>query len=97
MKKDIHLVASVDKPDVLEDIIEKLAIRPNDRGYVKASIPQAWRALDTSSVEAYMSGNIQFDYNESSRINIPYTTGFVFSCIKEKSGPYDLKWSFSLS
>lgn len=97
MKKDLHLVASVDKPEVLENIIEKLAIRPNDIGYAKAAVPKSWKALDTSSVEAYISGAVEFDYNETQRIKIPYITGFIFSCVKEKDNPYDLTWSFSLS
>ena len=97
MKKDLHLIASVDRPEVLEDIIEKLAIRQNDIGYAKAAVPKAWTALDSSSVEAYISGAVEFDYSETQRIKVTYITGFLFSCIKEKNEPYDLKWSFSMS
>jgi hypothetical protein len=97
MKRNLHLVASVDKPDVLEDIIEKLATRSYDIGYSKAVVPKSWQALDSSSVEAYISGNVEFDYNEIQRIRIPYATAFLFSCTKQKNDPYDLKWSFSLS
>lgn len=97
MKRNLHLVASVDKPDVLEDIIEKLAMRSYDFGYGKAVVPKSWQALDSSSVEAYISGHVEFDYNEIQRIRIPYTTAFLFSCTKQKNDPYDLKWSFSLS
>ncbi len=97
MKKDLHLVASVDKADILEEIIEKLAIRQNDIGYAKAAVPKEWKALDSSTVEAYISGTVEFDYNETQRINMPYITGFLFSCIKEKNDPYDLTWSLSLS
>jgi hypothetical protein len=97
MKKDLHLVASVDRPEMLHEIIVKLAIRPNDVGHGKARIARSWYALDTSSIEAYISGGVEFDYNETQRINIPYITGFVFSCTKEHDRSYDLKWSFSLS
>ena len=38
MKKDLHLIASVDKPDVLESIIEQLATRRYDIGYGKAVV-----------------------------------------------------------
>ena len=97
MKKDLRLTASVDKPDALENIIEQLATRRYDVGYAKAVVPDSWQAIDTSSVEAYLSGTIEFDYNETQRIRIPYITGFLFSCTKEKSNPYDLRWSISLS
>ena len=97
MKKDLHLVASVDQPEVLENIIEKIATRRYDIGYVNAIVPNDWQALDTSSVESYMSGRVEFDYNETQRIRIPYITSFLFSCTRQKDDPYDLRWSISLS
>lgn len=97
MKKDLHLIASVDKPEVLENIIEGLASRRYEIGYGKAVLPASWQAIDTSSVESYISGRVEFDYNETQRIRIPYITCFLFSCMKEKNSPYDLKWSISLS
>jgi hypothetical protein len=97
MKKDLHLIASVDKPEVLENIIEKLAIRRYDLGYGKAAVPASWQAIDTSSIESYVSGSVEFDYNETQRIRIPFITCFLFSCTKENNDPYDLRWSISLS
>lgn len=97
MKKNIHLSASVDEPEVLEDIIEKLAIRRYDAGYGRAKVPDTWNALDSSSIETYISGNVEFDYNETQRIRVPYITCFLFSCTKEKNSPYGLVWSLSLS
>jgi hypothetical protein len=97
MKKDLHLTASIDKPEALEDIIEQLATRRYDIGYANATVPSAWQAIDTSSVEAYVSGTVEFDYNEAQRIRIPYITGFVFSCTKRRKGEYELNWSFSMS
>jgi hypothetical protein len=97
MKKNLHLTASVDKPELLEDIIEKLATRRYDTGYGKAQVPKTWQALETSSVETYMSGTVEFDYNETQRIRIPFITCFLFSCTKIKDEPYELSWSVSLS
>ncbi len=97
MKKNLHLIASVDKPEVLENIIEQLATRRYDIGYGKAIVPNSWQAIDTSSVESYISGIVEFDYNATQRIRVPYITCFIFSCTKEKNDPYDLRWSFSLS
>ena len=97
MKKDLHLTASVDKPEVLENIIEQLATRRYDIGYGNATVPNDWQAIDTSSIETYISGRVEFDYNETQRIRVPYITCFLFSCMKKKNNPYDLKWSFSLT
>lgn len=97
MKKDLHLIALVDKPEVLEQMIEELAARRYDIGYGNAVVPASWRAIDTSSVESYVSGTVEFDYNETQRIRIPYITCFLFCCTKEKDDPYDLRWGISLS
>ena len=97
MKKDLHLIASVDKPEVLENIIEQLATRRYDNHYGKALVPDSWQAIDTSSIETYVSGRMEFDYTETQRIKIPFITCFLFSCKKEKNESYDLVWSFSLS
>ena len=97
MKKNLHLTTSIDKPEILENIIEKLATRRYDMGYGTAHVPKSWQAIETSSVETYVSGMIEFDYNETQRIRIPYITCFLFSCTKEKNDPYELSWSFSLS
>ncbi|HEX2683482.1 MAG TPA: hypothetical protein VHL77_06100 [Ferruginibacter sp.] len=97
MKKDLHLTATVDRPEVLENIIEELAARRYDIGYARARVPASWEAIDTSSVEAYLSGRVEFDYNETQRIRIPYITAFMFCCTKIMTDPYDLTWSLSLS
>ncbi len=97
MKKGLHLTTSIDQPEVMENIIEKLATRRYDGGYGKVPVPITLQALDSSSVEIHISGNIEFDYNETQRIRIPYITCFLFSCKKEKSSDYELCWSSSLS
>jgi hypothetical protein len=96
MKKDIRLTTWVEEPEVLENIIEKLALRRNDMGYGNASVPSSWIALETSSVETFMAGWVEYDFNETQRIRIPYITCFLFSCKKEKNEEYELSWSFSL-
>lgn len=97
MKKNIHLTATVDKPEVLENIIEELAKRQYTTGNRNIAVPKCLQPIDTSSIESYVSGNVEFDYNETQRIRVPYITGFIFSCIKEKYGIYELKWGLSLS
>ena len=97
MKKDLRLITSVDKPEMLENLIEQLATRRYDNFYGKAQVPESWQAIDTSSIESYVSGTVEFDYNETQRIRVPYITCFLFSCTKEKNDPYDLRWSLSLS
>lgn len=97
MKKNLHLTATLDQPQLLEDMVEKLATRHYETGYTKARVPKTWQAIDTSSIEAYVSGVVEFDYNEEQRIRIPFITCMVFSCTKEKDDFYDLSWAASFN
>jgi hypothetical protein len=97
MKKDIHLSTSVDKLELLESLIEDLVNKNQHHSYKKSRVPRQWQTIDTSSVEVYFCGQVEFDYNESQRIRVPYTTPFLFICVKEKSHLYYLNWSFSLN
>lgn len=97
MNKKLQLVTSVDKLEMMEKLIEELATRRYDTGYGKAVVPPSWQALDTSSVESYVTGRIAFNYNNTHRIKMPYTTCFLFSCTKETKDPYELTWAISLS
>ena len=97
MKKDLHLIASVDQPEMMENIIEKLATRQYAPAYSSATLPSSWKAINSSSVESYISGRVEFDYNETERIRILYTTSFLFSCAIKKKDEYELFWSVSLS
>jgi hypothetical protein len=97
MKNFLHITALVDKPELLENIVEQLAVRHYDIGYGNASVPISWRALDTSSIESYVSGNVQLTLDGEKPIKMPFISCFLFTCTKEKKDPYKLNWSFSLS
>ncbi len=97
MKKNLHLTATIDQPELLENMVEKLATRHNATGYDKARVPNSWLALDTSSIEAFVSGVVEFDYNDDQRIKIPFITCMLFSCTKEKDESYDLSWTASFN
>ncbi len=97
MKKDLHLTASVDHPEMMENIIEKLATRHYDTRHTTKMPAPYWSPVHTSSVESYISGRVEFDYNETQRIRIPYITSFLFSCTTRKKNEYELSWSISLS
>src|SRR5437870_3358944 len=97
MKKNLYITASFDKPELVENIAEKLAARRYDSGYAKARVPKKWQAIDTSSVETYVTGNIEIVFDEEPRIRMPFITCFLFSCTKGKNDPYKLDWSISFS
>jgi len=92
MKNSLHITATVDQPDLLKNLVEKLAYRRIE--YTVS--PARDLTIDTSSTEAYVSGTIAMDH-EGEQLNIPFITCFMFTCIKRKGAPYELAWSQSLS
>jgi|SRR6187455_376127 hypothetical protein len=100
MNNNLHITATLDQPELLENLVEKLASRRYDIGYSKQIVPQEWEAIETSSTETYVSGTLSFGgtvNNDDASINIPFITSMLFTCIKGKEDDYRLLWSSSLS
>ena len=96
MKKPLEITAVLDKPELLEDLVEKLAERRIDIGYSNAAVPVELKAVDTSSTETYVSGTVAIRY-KNEIINMPFITCFLFTCMKEKQQQYRLEMAASLS
>ncbi|HET9825377.1 MAG TPA: hypothetical protein VFP87_08585 [Chitinophagaceae bacterium] len=96
MKNAFEIVAAIDRPDLLSSRLEKIAGGHEDLGYGKRSVPGDYVAIETSSAGVYVSGVVAID-NSFERINTPFITGFVFTCIKGSKNVYKLTWSSSLS
>ena len=98
MKTSLHITATVDQPDLLKNLVEKLAYRRREYEF---HTPGTQRTnFETSSTGAYVSGTIGLDFDENSgqeSMNIPFITCFLFTCIKFPGTPYELAWSSSLS
>lgn len=97
MKKDLHISASFDEPEFVQNLVERLAYRRYELGFSKQQIPRGLKALETSSTETYVSGTMALDMENEERINMPFITAFLFTCVKGKTDPYQLIWSASLS
>ena len=92
----ITISASLDEALFLVDLVEKLAYRRKDAGYCKLAMPGDLMALETSSLEANLSGSIHVSV-EGDHFSIPYTTCFMFTCTKALCEDYSLSWVSSLS
>ena|SRR5215467_16287253 len=98
MNKLLNIAAVLDQPDLLENLVEKLATRHYDIGFSNQVVPKDWSAIETSSTETYVSGTLQFDpADDDIFINMPFITSMLFTCIKDKETDYQLLWSSSLS
>ena len=96
MKHFLHITTTFDKPELMENMVEQLAVKRYDHSFDHQNLPTAWKPLASSSVESYVTGTMALDF-EDEQIRIPFTSSFLFSCTKEKYEPYRLCWSLSLS
>ena len=102
MKQNLHISASFDQPEFIQNLVERLAYGRYELGFSKQAMPRGLKAIETSSTETYVSGTIALDFPSDTEtgeehINMPFITCFLFTCIKGKSDPYQLIWSSSLS
>lgn len=97
MKKHLQISAAFDQPELVQNLVERLAYRRYELGYGTQLMPRGLKALETSSTETYVSGTMAIDADNNEIINMPFITCFLFTCIKGKSEPYQLIWSSSLN
>ena len=96
MKKSLHITAIIDQPDFLEDIVEKLALRHTAIEYNDQRLSGNRDTLETSSTETYVSGTMVIEERDE-KMNVPFITPFLFTCIKLSEDTYSLEWGISLS
>jgi hypothetical protein len=98
MKQNLHISASFDEPELVQNLVERLAYRRYELGFSKQIMPRGLKAIETSSTETYVSGTMAIDADNSvEHFNMPFITCFLFTCIKGPSEPYQMIWSCSLS
>jgi hypothetical protein len=87
---------SIDEMRFIKELINDLAARRNDLGYAYKPVPEGRRAIETSSLEAYVSGKVAMA-DSANDVITQYSTGYMFTCCKVKGGDYTLTWMSSLS
>ena len=92
----IAITATFAESIFVKNLVEQLAHRRNDIGYCLEQVQPGWQAIETSSIEAHVSGDIIFS-EKKDLINMSFDTCFLFTCIKRKRGEYKLTWASSLS
>jgi len=100
MKKELSITANLNEPDLLRAAVERLAARHVDMGYAETLVPNQWKAIETSCIQAYVLGNFDMQKNGSKPedvVSVPFGGCFLFTCIKGKYNLFNLEWSSSLS
>lgn len=97
MKKKIDIRASFDQPVLLKDMVEKLAAKRSENFFGLDRALGEWQLVDTSCIEKYASGTVEFAFTNNEQLRIPFITRFIFSCTREADHPYRMSWGMSLS
>lgn len=95
-KLPLTVLAKLDNFQLLENLVGRLAYRKNRNTFIQETPGLDYRNLESSSVEAYVSGNFFLSGNNES-LHIPFTSCFFFTCTRWKKGVDQLVWSNSLS
>lgn len=92
----LKISVTIDDFPLLEKLVEKLSYRRSDIGYKPELVTADLRAIETSSIEAYVSGNFLLA-DKGDSIDMPFTCCFFFTCIRGYNDIDKLVWSNSLS
>lgn len=92
----ISITATLEEADIMKCLIEEIACCRFEMGYNLEKVQPGWQAIETSSLEADVSGNLNLS-EKTGLINMSFGTCFLFTCIKEEGNEYSLNWASSLS
>ena len=95
MNNFLRILATVDHPQLLENMVEKLAQQNNRHAFAERFETGNWRSFNSSTVESLVNGSLVFNTADDTASS--FTTGFLFTCLKHKNTDYKLSWSLSLS
>jgi len=98
MNNQLNISAILDEPVLLTQIVEDLASCGTDKRWGREIIHPEWKTIATASAEVYVSGTIGLmEKNGYQPVYMPFTSNFIFTCIQEKKGEFQLTWGISLS
>jgi hypothetical protein len=96
MTTSLAISTTLYDPSLLTNIVEELACRRNDSRVSGEIVEPGWQPIGSSSLEAFVSGTAEIS-NGKDFFKMPFTTCFLFTCIRAKNRDYDLTWASSLS
>jgi len=87
---------SLAESKLLKDMVEELARFRQTPGFDAGESQMGWNSLETSSLEAYVSGDISMMI-DGKKVVPPFVASFLFTCTRPQRGKYYLRWMNSLS
>jgi hypothetical protein len=92
----ITISVTLDGAPLLANRVERLAHRQYNIGFSKETVPAEWQAVDSSTIETYISGCISIEEFDKF-IALSYASCFSFTCTRALGGNSRLSWVNSLS
>lgn len=92
----IEISANLAESGLLKSLVEDLANKRNDTGYSLEKVQPGFQAIETSSIEAYVSVDINIS-SETESFDISLVTSLLFTCVKGRWLNYNFNWLNSLS
>ena len=95
---NLQIVAksSLSEVGLLLCLVEMLADRRSKTGLCHQQVPSGWRAMETSSIEAYVNGNTSIQQDEEV-VKSDFTSSFIFTCSQTEGSDHSFQWLCSLS
>jgi hypothetical protein len=81
---------------LLKNMVEELARFRQTTGFKSEPNCKGWKSLESSSLEAYVSGDISMIL-DGKKIDPPFVASFLFTCTRPEDGKFRLRWMNSLS
>jgi len=92
----IEAKSSLIEVGLLLCLVEMLADRRSKTGACHQLVPFGWRAMETSSIEAYVNGNTTIKQDEDV-VRSDFTSSFIFTCSQTEGRDHSFQWLCSLS
>jgi hypothetical protein len=92
----IEITTTLSESGLLKSLVEDLANKRDDMGYSLQKVQPGYQAIETSSIEAYVSVDITLS-SEKETFTIPLVTSLLFTCVKGRWLNYNFNWLNSLS
>lgn len=92
----LAVTACIDEMMFLEELVKHLADARSPKNRNNIQLEPGWEPIKSSSLEIYVTGSTIVS-DRVGPMRVPYTTSFLFTCIKENRSGYILSGCFSLS
>lgn len=92
----LAVTACIDEMMFLEELVKHLADARSPKTRNNIQLEPGWEPIKSSSLEIYVTGSMIVS-DRVGPMRVPYTTSFLFTCVKENRSGYILSGCFSLS